>query len=378
MNQVPRNTILHVIVGLNDGGAEAVLYRLCSGDTLNKHIVISMMDEGKYAELLNKAGVVVHCLNMERGCVTLGGLLLMFKLIRLYKPVAVQTWMYHADLVGGVIARLLGVPIVSWGLHHANLSPDAVKSKTRMIAGLCAFVSSWVPDVIVSDSHEAVRVHTQLGYLRQKFLVIPNGVDLANFAPDAVARERFRLEITPGYTNFILGVVARFDPQKDHANLFAALSAMKKLGHEFRCVLVGTGMEATNELLMDLLAKEDILDCVILLGRRGDINHVMNAIDLHVLPSYSEAFGNVLVEAMACGTPCVCTNVGDMPLIVGENGWVVPARDSKALADALIAAKQMFEFYPEAWGVRQNEARERALKEFSVEQMRASYEQAWQ
>ncbi len=93
--------ILHVITGLNDGGAEGVLYRLCAGDLLNgdKHIVISMTDRGIYADRLEQCHVIVYCLNLPKGRVTTRGLSRLYRIIRHSKPDIIQTWMYHANLI---------------------------------------------------------------------------------------------------------------------------------------------------------------------------------------------------------------------------------------------------------------------------------------
>ena len=73
--------VLHIITGLNNGGAETVLFRLCTNDLQNKHIVISLMDEGKYGPLLLKSGIAVYCLNMPQGKVTLKSLFYLYRLL---------------------------------------------------------------------------------------------------------------------------------------------------------------------------------------------------------------------------------------------------------------------------------------------------------
>lgn len=121
----------------------------------------------------------------------------------------------------------------------------------------------------------------------------------------------------------LIGMVARFDPQKDHRTLIKSLSFLKRSQKMFHCILVGSEMDVTNSDLLAWIKAEDVEENITLLGRRNDIPSVMNALDIHVLSSIGEAFPNVLAEAMACGTPCVTTDVGDAALIVGDTGWIV-------------------------------------------------------
>lgn len=369
--------VAHIITGLNDGGAEAVLYRLCTSDTENRHVVISLMDEGKYGPLLRSAGVEVYTLGMPRGKVTIEALVRLWRLLRSVRPDVVQTWMYHADLVGGVVARLAGVSTVCWGIRHTTLEPGLSSRTTIMVARICARLSRWVPRTIVACSYEAARVHQALGYAPQSFVVVPNGYDLDRFAPDARARERLRAEWNVDAHTPLIGMVARFDPQKDHANLLAALGLLKEQGVEFRCVLVGTGMDKTNEALAKRIAETGLDGHVYLLGRRNDIPVVMSALDVHVLSSaFGEAFPNVLAEAMACGTPCVTTDVGDAAFIVGETGWVVPPRDNRALAEALVAALTQWQ-NRDSWQARKSACRERIATHFTLDAMISGYRKVW-
>lgn len=368
--------VVHIISGLNDGGAEAVLYRLCSSDMSVQHHVVSLMDEGKYGALLQDAGVQVFCLNMPQGRVTASGLWKLWQLLRRIRPRVVQTWMYHADFIGGIVAKLAGIKAVFWGIHHSNLSSGTVKRSTILTAKICAKLSSIVPVHIISCSEQAALAHQQLGYCANKFSVIANGYDLQIFNPDKDTGLYLRhaLGIKSGIA--LLGMVARFDQQKDHANLIAALSILKKQNINFYCLLVGSGMDATNNELVELLHQFDASDNVRLLGRRDDIPAVMNALDVHVLSSLGEAFPNVLAEAMACAIPCVTTNVGDSALIVGETGWIVPPSDSVKLANALnesIAALAD----PKSWAARKQQARERIIKNFSLAKMVDAYQTLW-
>ena len=219
--------------------------------------------------------------------------------------------------------------------------------------------------------------HADIGYAANRMMVIPNGYELSRFAPDESAKRRLRSEWRIADDTFLMGMVARFDPQKDHANLLAALQQLKHLRKGFHCVLVGTGMDAGNAPLQHLLETFGVADVVSLLGRRNDVPAVMNAMDLHVLSSLGEAFPNVLAEAMACGTPCVTTDVGDAADIVGDTGWVVVPQDSAALANAVSQAMDVREMSPDLWLSRRDSSRKRIVENFSIERMVDAYSDAW-
>lgn len=372
--------VLHIITGLNNGGAEAVLYRLATAEQQrgNQHQVVSLMGRGIYADRLEQAGVAVNTLDMPRGKVTLGGLYRLYKLVRQARPDVVQTWMYHANLIGGVVARFAGIKAITWGIHHANFDPAHNSRVTLLIVRLCAYLSNWVPAKIVSCSVKATQLHQSLGYRADKFINIPNGYALERLKPDALARSAVREELAIAGDTFVLGMVARFDPQKDHQNLISALGQLKHSGRQFVCLLVGAGMVASNAPLLAQLNAAGISGNVKLLGARNDIPAVMNALDIHVLSSLGEAFPNVLAEAMACGTPCVTTDVGDASLIVGAHGWVVSPRKPAPLAEGLLQAQTLFEKDPLAWQALQHACRAHIMANFELSQMCERYRHAWQ
>ena len=372
-----KKKVLHIITGLNDGGAEAALYRLCVNALEFDHHIVSMMDIGKYGPLFQSSGIPVYTLQMPQGKITVKGLISLRKTIYSLNPDVVQTWMYHANLIGGIVAWFAGVRSVIWGVHHSNLNRGTVKQSTIYVARAGALLSKIIPNSIVSCSEQAVKSHQKIGYYQSRFVVIPNGYDLTHFQPDKIAGDELRASwgISKGFPLF--GMVARFDPQKDHGNLIASLGQLKRAGARFTCVLIGSGMDISNNDLTALIGAHGLGKELILLGQRSDIPAVMNAIDIHVLSSLGEAFPNVLAEAMACGTPCVSTNVGDAELIVGNTGWIVepsaPTKLAQALGDALDAMKN-----PEIWNARCRAVRHRIKEKFDMERMVRSYSNVWQ
>ncbi|UST54344.1 glycosyltransferase [Comamonadaceae bacterium OTU4NAUVB1] len=377
--------ILHVITGLGNGGAEAVLFRLIEMDRSsgNKHRVISLTDRGKYADKLECIGVSVHILNFPRGRVTISKFLKLLRILKVTKPDVVQTWMYHADLIGGIAARLTGISSIVWGIRHANLDPAHNSAGTLRVVRICARLSRWVPKKIITCSEEAMRLHRAAGYQAEKFVQIPNGYSMDRLTPDVLKRHTVRTELNVTPDAFVLGMVARFDVQKDHRNLIRALGLLKARGIQFTCLLVGVGVgvgvgiEAGNSILRGWIDQAGISDNVRLLGPRNDIPALMNAMDVHVLSSLGEAFPNVLAEAMACGTPCVTTDVGDASVIVGGNGWVVAPQDAQALANGLAKAYDAFSKNKQDWEKLQSACRAHIMANFELQLMCKRYRQVW-
>ncbi|MDC1345443.1 glycosyltransferase [Candidatus Pelagibacter ubique] len=367
--------ILNIIVGLNDGGAEGVLYRLCLYDKNYKHIVISLMDEGKYGPLLKEVGIEVHCLNMPAGRFTFTGLYKLFKLIRKSKPNIVQTWMYHADLIGGVVARLAGVKNVFWNIRHTTLEPGKSKRSTIFIAKLCAMLSKRVPIGIVCCAEKALEVHTSIGYDTSKMTVIANGYDPSILC--AIPNSQAQLNKELGDVFPAIGMVARFDPEKEHFDLLEAFLIVKKKGLPHKLVLVGYKINTSNIALIEKIESLKLKNEVLLLDQRRDIPTIMSSLDLHVLSSSSEAFPNVLAEAMACNTPCVTTDVGEAAHIVGDTGWVVRPKNPQALADAILTALNEIQSDPSTWVSRKVACRKRIVDNFSIETMVGKYHQVW-
>lgn len=367
------NIILHITTSLNDGGAEAVLYRLCTADKNNTHKVISLMSEGKYGPLLRDSGIEVFSLNMRQGKITMKGIWQVWKLLREQRPAVVQTWMYHANLIGGICAYIAGVKSIFWGIH--SLNPEHNKRSTILVAKLCAHLSGWIPKKIICCAGSAADVHRDLGYCVKKLTTIPNGYDLNKFSINSTCKNKLRKE-WQAENKVLLGIVGRFDPLKDHKNLLMALSDIKSQHVDFTCVFVGRDMHVDNLTLIKWIADLGLNDHVVLLGQRDDIPDVMNALDVHILCSISEAFPNVLAEAMACGVPCITTDVGDAGAIVGDTGWIVSPSNPKHLASAIIdACKELKD--SNLWRERRLAARTRIENQFSLEVMVASYTMNW-
>ncbi len=221
-----------------------------------------------------------------------------------------------------------------------------------------------------------MHAHVNAGYVPAKLVVIPNGYSVDDFRPDPAARQRIEREFNLPKGGLLLGMIARFDPHKDHENLFGALAALGAVAGSVTCLLVGAGVDSTNQTFVYLARQYGVEGVVRLLGPREDVSTIMAALDIHILSSAAESFPNVIAEAMACGTPCITADVGDAAKIVGTTGWVVPPSNSRALADAIVDGMRELRD-PVKWGARKSAARNRIIHNYGIDQMVAQYNRVW-
>lgn len=297
--------------------------------------VISLTSAGPVGQKIEELGVRVIPLHIQRPVSAAAGSVRLAQLLRAARADLVQTWMYHADLLGGLAAALAGrIPTV-WGIRQSTFDPKASKRSTKWVARMCAGLSRRLPTAIIACSDRARCVHINLGY-PASIEVIPNGFDLQLFRRDARAGRQLRAELGLSPDAMLIGLVARLDPQKDHRTFIEAAAQVAARHPETHFILCGPGVTAASIELSALTESAGISDRCHLLGVRSDIPRVTAGLDIAVSSSaWGEGFSNAIGEAMACGVPCIVTDIGDSAEIVGDSGRVVPARQSDALAAAI-------------------------------------------
>jgi glycosyltransferase involved in cell wall biosynthesis len=374
----PRIKVCHVITGLPTGGAQTMLANLISGSDRERFEmeVISLTETGPVGQRLDEMGVPVAALEMNRALPNPGDLFRLGAWLRRRRPHLVQTWMYHADLVGGLAARLGRAAPVLWNIRHSTLDPAGTKKMTLWTARACARLSRRLPSRIVCCSESSRDVHAALGYAADKMLVIPNGVDLSRFRPEPGAAASVRAQLEVGEATPLIGLVGRFHPQKDHRTFIAAAARLGERFPEARFVLLGEDITWQNGELADWVRGAGLAQKVLLLGLRDDVARLVAAFDVAASSSaFGEGFSNAVVEAMACAVPCAVTDVGDSRFIVGDSGWVVPPRDAEALAAAWAQALEMA---PARRRERGQAARERAARHFDLATVVERYQRLYQ
>jgi glycosyltransferase involved in cell wall biosynthesis len=327
-----------IITGLSVGGAEIMLTKLLENIDRSQFspMVVSLTTADEVGPRIQALGIPVYALGMKQGKLNFTKFVRMVRMLRQLRPNVVHTWMYHADLLGGLAARLAGIRSVSWGLRQSNLSPEVNKRVTLIVVKICAYVSWYLPLRILSCSERGMKSHTDAGYCAHKMVLIPNGFDLTRFYPDANARESVRYELGLVSGTMIVGLVARDDPQKNLPGFIAAAARVHAALPQVHFIMVGTGIDGKNDALNALIKHSNLQKVFHLLGRRHDIPRLMASMDLLVSSSIGEAFPNVIGEAMSCGVPCVVTDVGDAAEVVGDTGRVVDSSDMGGVAQHLI------------------------------------------
>jgi glycosyltransferase involved in cell wall biosynthesis len=371
--------VAHVITGLSIGGAETMLLKLLthSDRGVFAHRVYTLLSPaGPLAGAVRDLGVPVREIGMGRGIPNPAKVFQLARWLREDPPDLVQTWMYHADLVGGLAAGLSRLPLpVLWNIRNGTLDAERSRRRTRWIVKVCARLSSRLPDAIISCSHAALRIHTAAGYDATRFHVIPNGFDLGAFQPNPKARVALRQELGIPEQAPVIGLIGRFDPQKDHQTFIEAAGRLHASMANVHFVLCGRDVTRTNPELMRWIDAARVTAVCHLLGQRTDMPAVTAMLDVaSSSSSYGEAFPNTVGEAMACGIPCVVTDVGDSAQIVGDTGRVVPPRNPQALSDAWADLMGRGAQYRQELGVR---ARERVSQNFSIGRVARSYEETY-
>jgi glycosyltransferase involved in cell wall biosynthesis len=332
-------------------------------------IVLSLTTVGPVGQEIQRMGVPVHALGMRSGTSAWTAFWRGVLLIRNFRPDVLQTWLYHADLAGLVAGTIARAPKIVWNIRCAELDPnDHPRSLPALLRTLA--VASGRPAAVICNSTAGRRAHEALGYRPRRWCIIPNGFDTNAFQPSPAARADLRRELAVPDDVKLVGLLARFHAMKDHATFLKAARIVCSARPDVHFLAAGHGV-AGNAVLDAMVADLQLSDRVRLLAPRLDAPLFLGGLDVAVSSSYGEAFPNVVGEAMACGTPCVVTDVGDSAMLVGDTGVAVPSRDPARLAEGILQVLNLDTTAHASLGMR---ARERILSTFSMDAAAATYE----
>ncbi|NJL53838.1 glycosyltransferase [bacterium] len=335
-------------------------------------VVISLMGSGTLGDRLTALDIPVQTLNLTAGRPSLSSLRKLYRLSRQLAPDLIQGWMYHGNFAAQLASRFAQCPVpVLWNIRQSLYSLKYEKSSTAALIRLEAWLSRF-PTRILYNSKTSAQHHERLGYQTERTQVIANGFDTNQFQPNPDAYRRYRQELKISPDTFLIGLVARWHPMKDHANFLQAAAHLIQQNPQLKVhfLLCGLGIDWQNSALVSRIDALGLRSRFHLLGDRPDMPGIQAALDLATSASFTESFPNVLGEAMACAVPCVATAVGDTPWLLGETGWLVPPRDPVALAQAWSVAIAAGAAARQARG---HAARARVSEHFSLAAIAAQY-----
>ena len=365
--------ILHIISSLSTGGAESVLSQFATHpiSLKDKQRIVTLGELGKIGEKLKAQNIKVDALNIEPNKLfSWRKLKRLAEIIEIYKPDIILTWMYHSNLLGGIIAKLKTKAPIVWTIHIDISDTSWIKLRTRLIIKLCALVSKLIPSKIIFVSEKSVASHTNVGFAKDNIVVIQNGFDSKIFSPNLAARNDLRKELNLKPSAKLVGFFARFDLEKDHKTFIQSANILQEEYPGVHFVLCGRDVDHKNHDLARLIDRNKMRDFFHLLGERDDMPRLYAGLDIYSISSISEGFPLSVGEAMATAVPCVVTDVGDTGFLVGNTGIIITSQNPRLLAKgwATYLSKNSVELTE--IGAR---ARSRIIKHFGIDNMVSRY-----
>jgi len=328
--------VVHVITGLDVGGAERSLFNLLQSG-LQEHWdnhVVSLSGAGHYGPELERLNIPVFTIGMREGTGLWAAQRRLTEIVRSLRPNVIQGWMYHgnlaASLAGAVAARGAAV---SWNIRQSLDGLEREKRATRLTIQLLRWFSA-SPRAIIYNSYRSREQHEARGYAVRPAIVIPNGFDTQKWRPDPTIRAEGRERLALRPDDVALGFVGRFHPIKDVPTFLRSCDIALDAVPALQVVMAGEGLDGQNQEIVSAIAPEKRARFH-LLGRQGDVEKILPALDIFLSTSRNEGFPNVIGEAMASGLPCIATDVGDCARLLDGMGKIAPVGDVPRLADAV-------------------------------------------
>lgn len=359
--------IVFLIRSLTRGGAQRQVVELAKG--LQREgcsvVIATYYPENSFGEELRLEGVRVVTVGKYGRWDIIGFFIRLVRVIRREKSDILHSYLVTSNILAAALKPMLKGVAVVWGVRSSEMDVGRYGWLTRVVYRMESLLARCA-DLIIANSC-AGRAHAVLrGFPKSTSVVIHNGIDTDKFKPDKSARSKMRLEWGRTEEDVLIGMVGRLDPKKDYPTFLRAAAILSKEHRNVHFVCVGEGKGSITKELRVLAASLEIGGRVVWSGCRDDMPAVYAALDVFSLAScYGEGFPNVIGEAMACGVPCVVTDVGDSREIVGDTGIVVPVGDSEALAEgwrALLESGAGAETY-------RTNCRRRIVENFSVQKL---------
>ncbi|MBH8571658.1 glycosyltransferase [Nostocaceae cyanobacterium CENA369] len=329
--------IAFIIRDLNFGGAQRQLVTLAKGlDRQGFDVsILYFYPGGPLEKDLKDTNISVICLEKRGRWHLFSFFWSLIWHLKQIRPHVLHGYLAESNLIAILLKPFLPATKIIWGIRESKGNLQDYDWLSKLIFRLENFLSH-LTDLIIVNSYAGQAYYLTHQVSADKMLVISNGIDTERFQPDREAGAKVRAEWGISQNTILIGLVGRINPIKDHPTFLKTAALLAEERTDVRFVCVGVGSETYTRELYQLTKELNISDKVLWTGGRADMSAVHNALNIAVSSScYTEGFSNVIGEAMACGVPCVVTDVGDSAWIVGDRGIVVPPKNPKALKNGM-------------------------------------------
>ncbi|SRR5258706_4619629 len=333
------NSVLFLLRSFGVGGAERQLILLASGLQQSGYSVkiAVFYGGGPLEEEASALGVQVVDLNRKGRWDLFSFFFRLIALVKRERPDILHSYLQVPNIWAALVKLVLPHTNVVWGIRASNMDMKQYGWQWQLTDRVEALFAK-IPDWIICNSQAGKHYTIMNGYPEEKMSVVPNGTDTTHFFsnPELGLKTRTQWNIKPDQK--LIGMVGRLDPMKDYPNFLQAASLIIQERDDIRFVCVGGGPDKYIQEYKELACSLGLEQVLIWTGVRHDMLGILNALDIFVLSSaFGEGFSNALGEAMACGVPCVATDVGDARQLIGSLGEIVPPQDPEALRNAILA-----------------------------------------
>ncbi len=360
-----KTEIVHILPGLDRGGAEQMLFNLLSfsrRELRKQQLVVSLTDLGTFGPLIRDLGVEVVALQAPRDLRALLHLRELHTIISDRSPGTVCAWLDVSQLLCSILKMTCTFqPKLVWFIRRSYLEDEPMTLRNRIVRTTLRTLSRFA-DLHVFNSKAGLNSYKRVGYSAVQSALLLNGVDTERFRPNEEARNELRRSLNIGSTEFVLGFVGRLAKVKNFPLFVETVRLLVAEGFKGKCVIVGKGFDETNLPLSKSLRESGIRENCLLLGPQENMENIYPALDLLVVTSISEGFPNVVAEAMSCGVPVLSSAVGDAEEIIQHTGKVVHDDDPEHFASAILESQANFTSQK-----TRVECRSRVAKYFSAE-----------
>ena len=283
------NRVLHIISGLGQGGAERQLIELVKQN--NSHAICSLTSGGYFEKEARKNGITIWSIGMGDSIFNPLFIFRLKKVVSIFKPQLIHCWMYHACLITVFLKYIFGIQIpILWGIRCSDMDTSKYSYKLRLVILGCKLFSKSVK-CIIYNSESGKDFHSKIGFSKKNSIVIPNGIAVDSFKPNAILRKKIKQTLKIREDTKVLLNVARLDPMKGQDNLLSVFKNIRSKNYDVILILAGSGTD-----------KLEVPQDVIALGECKNIEEIYSIGDIIISSSeYGEGFSNALAEGMASG-----------------------------------------------------------------------------